>query len=117
MYRKIIVGYDGSEGAEDALALGKLIAEHAGAQLVVAGVFQLDPLWGGSDSAFQEAEAEYAREIERAAESVGGEAEAIPSSSAARGLRELAEETEADLIVVGSAHHGRPGRFSPAVSA
>jgi nucleotide-binding universal stress UspA family protein len=111
MYRKVIVGYDGSESADDALALGKLIAEHSGAQLVVAGVFPLDPLWGGSDSAFQEAEAEYAREIERAAESVGGEAEAIPSSSAARGLRALAEETEADLIVVGSAHHGRAGQI------
>jgi nucleotide-binding universal stress UspA family protein len=111
MYSKIIVGYDGSNQAEDALALGKLIAEHSKAQLVVAGVFQFDPLWGGVDPAFQEAEAEYARQVERAAESVSGEAEAIPSSSAGRGLHELAEEMEADLIVVGSAHHGRVGQI------
>lgn len=111
MFRKIIVGFDGSEQAEDALALGKLIAGHSGAQLVVAGVFQFDPLWGGRDPAFQEAEADYARDIERAANSVGAEAEAIPSSSPGRGLHELAEESGADLIVVGSAHHGKAGQI------
>lgn len=111
MFRKIIVGFDGSEQAEDALALGKLIAENSGAQLVVAGVFQFDPRWGGRDPAFQEAEADYAREIERAANSVGAEAEAIPSSSPGRGLHELAEESGADLIVVGSAHHGKAGQI------
>lgn len=82
MYRKIIVGYDGSERAQDGLALGKLIAEASGADLVVAGVFQFDPRWGGLDPNFHEADANYAREIERAAASVGAESEAIPSSSA-----------------------------------
>ncbi len=110
MYRKIIVGYDGSERAEDGLALGKLIAEASGADLVVAGVFQFDPMWGGLDPNFEEAEADYAREIERAAESVGAEPEAIPSSSAGRGLHELAEEIGADLVVVGSSHHSRAGQ-------
>jgi nucleotide-binding universal stress UspA family protein len=110
VYRKLIVGYDGSEQAEDALALGRLIASASGAQLVVAGVFRFDPLWGPS-AAFREAEADYARKIERAAESVSAEPEAIPSSSPARGLHELAEELDADLIVVGSAHHGRIGQI------
>jgi nucleotide-binding universal stress UspA family protein len=110
MYRKLIVGYDGSEQSEDALALGKLIADRSGAQLIVAGVFRFDPLWGPSP-AFQEAEADYARKVERAAESVGAEPEAIPSSSPARGLHELAEEIGAELIVVGSAHHGRVGQI------
>jgi nucleotide-binding universal stress UspA family protein len=110
MYRKIIVGYDGSERAEDGLTLGKLIAEASGADLVVAGVFQFDPMWGGLDPNFQEAEADYARKIERAAESVGAEPEAIPSSSAGRGLHELAEEIGADLVVVGSSHQSRAGQ-------
>jgi nucleotide-binding universal stress UspA family protein len=110
MYRKLIVGYDGGEQSEDALALGNLIADHSGAQLVVAGVFRFDPLWGPTP-AFREAEADYARKIERAAELVGAEAEAIPSSSPARGLHELAEEIGADLIVVGSAHRGRVGQI------
>lgn len=107
MYRKILVGYDDSDQARDALALGKQLADATGATLVVAGVFQFDPVWGGFDAHFREAEAEHARKIEEAARVVGAEPEAFPSSSPARGLHELAEEIEADLILVGSAHHGR----------
>ena len=110
MYRKILVGYDDSDQAKDALALGKQLADATGAALVVAGVFQFDPVWGGFDLHFRDAEAEYARKIEAAAKTVGGEPEAFPSSSPARGLHELAEEIEADLILVGSAHHGRLGQ-------
>ena len=39
MYRKIIVGYDGSDQAKDALALGKDLSQTAGAELCVGGVF------------------------------------------------------------------------------
>jgi nucleotide-binding universal stress UspA family protein len=111
MYRKILVGYDDSDQARDALALGKQLADATGADLVAAGVFQFDPIWGGYDPHFRDAEVEYARKIEAAAESVGAEAEATPSSSPARGLHELAEEIGADLILVGSAHHGRVGQI------
>jgi nucleotide-binding universal stress UspA family protein len=110
MYGKILVGYDDSEQAKDALSLGKVLADATGAELVVTGVFQFDPLWGGRDPAFQVAEAEYARAIESAAESVGAVWDAVPSSSAARGLHERAEEIGADLILVGSAHHGQLGQ-------
>jgi nucleotide-binding universal stress UspA family protein len=110
MYRKILVGYDDSDQAKDALALGKQLADATGAALVVAGVFPFDPIWKGLHPHFHDAEVEYARQIEAAAESVGAEAEAFPSISAARGLHELAEEIEVDLILVGSAHHGRAGQ-------
>ena len=110
MYRMVLVGYDTSDQAKDAVALGKQVAGLTGADLVVAGVFQFDPIWGGFDPHFREAEAEYARRIEEAAGAVGAEPEAFPSSSPARGLHELAEEIGADLIVVGSAHHGRAGQ-------
>lgn len=111
MYRKILVGYDDSDQAKDAVALGKQIADATGAELVVAGVFQFDPVWGGADARFRDADAEFAEKIEAAAKSVGAEAEAVPSSSPARGLHELAEEIGADLIVVGSARHGRVGQI------
>jgi nucleotide-binding universal stress UspA family protein len=111
MYRKILVGYDDSDQAKDALALGKQLADATGAELVVAGVFQFAPMWGGLDPHFRDAEAEYARTIEEAAESVGAEAEATPSSSPARGVHELAEEIGADLILLGSARHGRVGQI------
>lgn len=110
MYRKILVGYDTSDQSKDALALGKQLADATGAELIVAGVSQFDPRWGGFDAHFREADAGYAREIEAAAKTVGAEPKAFPSSSPARGLHQLAEEIGADLIVVGSAHHGRTGQ-------
>lgn len=110
MYRNILVGYDDSAQARDALALGKQLAGATGAHLVVAGVFQWDPIWHAADARFHDADAEFARKIENAARTVGAEPEAVPSSSPAHGLHELAEEIEADLILVGSAHHGRVGQ-------
>jgi nucleotide-binding universal stress UspA family protein len=110
MYRKIVVGYDDSDPSKDALALGKRLSDSTGAQLVVAGIFQFDPIWGGYAPQFAEEEAEFARKVEAAARSAGAEAEAFPSSSAARGLHQLAEEIDADLVVVGPARYGRLGQ-------
>jgi nucleotide-binding universal stress UspA family protein len=42
---------------------------------------------------------------------VGASVQIAASSSAARGLHLLAETTGADLVVVGSAHHGRMGQI------
>jgi nucleotide-binding universal stress UspA family protein len=110
-YRKILVGYDDSEQAHDALALGRQLADVSGAALVVGGVFPLDPIWGSSiDPYLRETEANYARQVEEAARAVGAEAEAFASSSAAHGLHDLAEKIGADLIVVGSSHRSRAGQ-------
>lgn len=107
MYTRIIVGYDGSAHAEDALALGHLLAKTTGAELVVAGVFpELAPVRASAG----DVEVEHADLVERAARSVGAEAEAVPSSSPARGLHELAEEIDADLLVVGSYGKATLGR-------
>ena len=38
MYGRIIVGFDGSEGGDDAVALGRLLADRTGAELTLAGV-------------------------------------------------------------------------------
>ena len=45
MYGKIIVGYDGSPQADDALALGKLLAGTTGASLtgVTVAVHRMNP--------------------------------------------------------------------------
>jgi nucleotide-binding universal stress UspA family protein len=110
MYRKILVGYDRSDRSKDALALGEQLARATGAELVVAGVFGFDPLWGGKDGAASDEDVDFARAIEAAAATVGGKPDAFPSSSPARGLHELAEEIRADLILVGSARHGRVGQ-------
>jgi nucleotide-binding universal stress UspA family protein len=111
MYRKIIVGYDGSDQAKDALALGKDLSQTAGAELHVGGVFLFHPLVrSGIDPLDREAEQEFAEQLEHAADSVDAAAQPVQSSSPARGLHELAEEIEADLIVVGSSKHGPVGQ-------
>ena len=102
MYRRILVGYEGSEQSKDALALGKQLADVTGAELTVAAVSQFDPVYRDWDPHFQEVDAELAEQLEEAAEAVGAVAKAIPSSSPARGLHDLAERIDADLIVVGS---------------
>jgi nucleotide-binding universal stress UspA family protein len=111
MYGQIIVGHDLHEGGADALALGRQIADAAGAKLVVAGVLPLSALpqgvWG---EWHQEREVDTELEIERIANAVGAASEAFPSSSPARALRDLAQEIAADLIVVGSSHRGRVGQ-------
>jgi nucleotide-binding universal stress UspA family protein len=111
MYRKILVGYDDSDQAKDAVAFGRQLADATGAELVVAGVFQFDPVWGDADARFRDADEEFAENVETAAKSVGGEADTVPSSSPARGLHELAYRIGADLILVGSSRHGRIGRI------
>ena len=105
MYRNIVVGFDRSEQAQDALALGKLLAEASGASLTVGGVFLTHTVLGNRDVASQDAEEAYTRELRQAAESVGAKALAVRSHSPARGLRDLAAETGAELVVVGSPRH------------
>jgi nucleotide-binding universal stress UspA family protein len=111
MYRKIIVGYDGSDQAKDALALGKDLSQTTGAELCVGGVFLVHALLrSGIDPLDREAEQEFTERLERAAASVDAAAQPVQSSSPARGLHELAEEIGADLIVVGSSKHGPVGQ-------
>jgi nucleotide-binding universal stress UspA family protein len=111
MYSRIIVGYDGSAQADDALALGKLIAGATGASIIAVAVFQFDPMWGSYDVHFQDLDAELREKLERAASSAGAEAQTVTTSSPARGLHELAEQLDADLVVLGSAQHGKAGQI------
>lgn len=110
MYRTIIVGFDGSDQARDALALGRLLSSATGARLVAASVYD-----GGSGMREPYRE-EWRDEMRMGAETAlaevgdGAERVVVDSSSAARGLHDLAEQEHADLIVVGSCHRGRIGR-------
>ena len=107
MYRKIIVGHDLKDGGRDALALGQAVADATGAALVVAGIFPVAAQPFEFPAEWIEAEERMASEIQQAAAAVGAEAVTHPSSSPARGLHVLAEETDADLVVVGSSSRGK----------
>jgi nucleotide-binding universal stress UspA family protein len=113
---RILVGHDGSPHAEDALALGRLLAGLTGADLVLARVVPWEPLPLQAvpipelKNRYEEQERHALAELQRSASSVGAEAEAGPGESPAQGLQLLAEELNPDIVVVGSSHRGRVGQ-------
>lgn len=95
----------------DALALGRQLAKPTDAQLVVAGIFPFGALPAGFESSWIDEQEKVARELQRIADEAHAEAEAFPSRSPAMGLLGLAEETDADLVIVGSSRHSKLGRI------
>ena len=106
MFERIVVGFDESDGSRDALALAKRLCDRLGADLVLVGVIP-EPT-GGSlvpalpADAFTNLSEQARAGIEKAAAELGADSEIIRSSSAARGLEELTETLEGDLLVLGS---------------
>lgn len=109
----ILIGYDGSEQGRDAIDLGVRLGRVSGAKLILANVYTgfLEPHVGKGDISG------YVNTVKRDAERTLYEApcnehvelRAIDAASAARGLQELAEETGAQLIVIGSTAKGKAG--------
>lgn len=122
MTATIVVGYDGTEHGDDALALGRLLAELAGAELVVACAYPEDPL-GESAAAHELAsglrgDAEAKLERARASLGVGAAGadggvslRAVAGPSPSEVLHGLAEASGALAIVVGATHHGKALRL------
>jgi nucleotide-binding universal stress UspA family protein len=112
MYEHIIVGYDGGEGAQDALTLAQALAP--GGRLTLVRAMPYEPFLSEvsiGPPATLVAERKSTREaLDRLAGSLGVEAEAVESISPARGLHEAAERLGGDLIAVGSSHRGPVGR-------
>jgi nucleotide-binding universal stress UspA family protein len=129
MTRTIVAGYDGSDHGDDALALGRLLAGIAGAELVVACAYPDDPL-GESAAAHEVAQGMRADAEERRArarawlDGAGGAAgagagagaggvslRAVAGATPAHVLHDLAEQLGAEAIVVGATHHGKALRL------
>jgi nucleotide-binding universal stress UspA family protein len=111
MYKRIIIGYDGSAQAYDALAFAKQLAAASGAALTAVTVLQFDPLWGGRDSYLEDLDAELERRLEHAGEAAAVATDTVEAISPARGLHEYAERSDADLVVLGSARYGKVGQI------
>jgi nucleotide-binding universal stress UspA family protein len=116
----IVIGFDGTDSGEDALALGLVLARGLGAVPLVTvvhpqeypiGVGRVDAEW----VAFMHEQA--TELLGRARRLVGGtlgaEFREVSAPSEARGLHELAEQEQAELVVVGSSHRGPMGRTYP----
>ena len=118
---EILVGVDGTAGAEDAVAFALALAGVTGATLRLATAFPYDDLrTRASNEAFRDALREDALEmIDRVAAEVGGDVptEVVANISPPHALHTLCEETGAALVVVGSTHRGPVGRVLPGSTA
>ena len=120
MFKNVLVGVDRRPGGRDALALARQLVAPDG-RLTLAYVYPGDArLWRDSTLTYRESALAYQRiEQERALKllaqvrdegEVGAELRCTEAASPGHGLHALAEAIGADLLVVGSCHHGRLGR-------
>ncbi|QEC49799.1 universal stress protein [Baekduia soli] len=112
MYEHVIAGFDGHDGGRDAIVLAAALKP--GRITIVSAYGPATSMSPLATNAFWEAlhdEATKNLEAARAAIGVDAELLAVSDTSPARALHESAESAGADLIVLGSAHHGRLGRM------
>jgi nucleotide-binding universal stress UspA family protein len=112
VYEKIIAGYGWSAQADDSIALAGRLAEETGAAVLVATVWHRQiyrtrvgaagfDRWLREDARVHSEEG--ARKLPAGVE---GTPVAVHGTSAAAGLHDLAEQEDADLLVIGSTAHG-----------
>ena len=117
MSANIIISFDGSDNDHDALALGRLLADAGSGEVALAYVRHNQE----SDATREQAAQKDAEAIlERGASWLGsGNAErhVVVNASTGEGLRQLAEEHGASVVVFGSDWHTTPGHVQPLQSA
>jgi len=116
MSNPIVIGVDGSEQADDAMALGRILGAALHAPLLAACCYGHElGMISRRVAAYEEAQREAAERCVRQAlgvrdGAIAGEPRAIFTPSVARGLTETAETVGAVALVVGSSHRGAIGR-------
>jgi nucleotide-binding universal stress UspA family protein len=103
----ILVGVDGTRRADAAAKFAALLAERTRARLIVASVYSFRTLSGRMASG-ERAQA-LVEEVVRRAVGIPCETRIALALSPAEGLRQLADDERADLVVLGSRHRGRLG--------
>ncbi|HEU4977004.1 MAG TPA: universal stress protein [Baekduia sp.] len=113
MFTNVIAAVDGFDGGRDAVALAAALTS---GRLTLVGVHPEDPhRTRASLEGFWRAQHDdllRALEIERDRSAPGADVVIVGDTSPARALHRVAEEREADLLVLGSAHHGAAGRIT-----
>ena len=108
--KTIVLGYDGSEGAERAARLASAMARQNQARIVVVNVFHwsysLDAMGERADQAADEAEAIVEGIVSRLQEEGIEASSEVVDGQAGEVLLRSAFAHEADLIVVGRRGHG-----------
>ncbi len=116
MFRSVIVGFDASDQARDALALAWSLTAADG-ELVVCCVYPPDPPLVEPIPSPLSTEAEAGSRLKIARGQLADDPRAVYVTrrgfSAAEGLHAEAQERGCDLIVAGSSHRGTVGRILP----
>jgi nucleotide-binding universal stress UspA family protein len=115
MLKHILVGVNGSDEAIDAIALAHYLAKRTGADVTALSAYPLEgvPPAARPRALHQESEFLFRLVREAFSDDVSLSTEAVCESSPARALTHAAEETGADLVVVGSTHRAVLGRVFP----
>jgi nucleotide-binding universal stress UspA family protein len=112
MYRTILVGYDGTDGGRDALALARTLRAPDGVVIVAC----VHPTSGRAadkrlDTLLADAAAQMLITARTQVHEDWLEFRTAPGHSPAHGLHVLSEELGADLVVVGSSNQAERGRI------
>jgi len=114
MFEKTVVGVDDRDGGRDALALASALTAITGGEIVAVRAYPHEALPSrASVGRFEQDMRDDAdEELERIVTESGVAARrvVVGDTSPARALHHLAEQEEADLLVVGSTHRGQIGR-------
>ena len=113
MFKKVIVGIDGRQGGQDALALARQLLDAEG-ELALIHIYLAEPVaWRGANAAYDLVLREEADKLlAHAQEESGVPARLVchGAPSVGRGLHEAADKLGADLLVIGSSSRGHVGR-------
>ena len=112
MFDKVIVGVDGRQGGQDAIALARRLVA-PGASVTFAHVYGVPTAAGRAGALALPLELEAAEQLvgrEAGRSGLVAQPAAIHESSVGRGLHEFVEQRDADLLVIGSCHRGVLGR-------
>ena len=115
MASRVVIGYDGSEASEDAVAFGLTWCRSTGDLPVIATVYPEEhPLGAGRvDVEWATYVREQAQSIQDKAQATVGDAALyrnVASTSAAHGLADLAEDVEAAAVILGTSQETALGR-------
>lgn len=111
--KRLLIGFDGSGGADDAVALAGRLADRPGAAALLVNVLPAGSLpiayqlLGNEDSPEWR---DFFREPEGALDGIATEHRTYLGGSPAKVLNDVAESERIDVAVVGSPHRGAVGR-------
>jgi nucleotide-binding universal stress UspA family protein len=113
--RSIIVGFDATDQAKDALALAETLRDPERSRLIVVAVDSVEPLIGASEGWERMREKNLERCFQAAHAQLGeiGFERRGAKGSVPAALGGIARDEDAGLIVVGSTHRGTLGRVLP----